>query len=165
VELFVPPRTGKRHALRVVSEVLHHEPRLRGTNLKAPLEFLNRIKTRKTVAILISDFLEELPEKPLRQANRRHDVVAVQVTDRYEHELPRLGRLALEDAETGEVAEVSTGSQGAAFTKQRAAERAALEEQLRRLGIDTLRVQTGENYIRPLSRFFEMRERRRARRR
>ena len=165
VELFVPPKVGKRHSLRVVREILHHQPQYRGTNLTAPLQFLSRITTRKTVAILISDFLEELPEKPLRQANRRHDVVAIQVTDRYEHELPRLGRLALEDAETGEVAEVATGSHGAAFVEQRAAEQEALEEQLRRLGIDSLRVQTGEDYIRPLSRFFDMRERQRSRRR
>ncbi|MBR90859.1 MAG: DUF58 domain-containing protein [Verrucomicrobiales bacterium] len=164
VELFVPPRTGKRHSLRVVREVLHHQPRRRGTDLRAPLEFLSRISARKTVAILISDFLDALPEKPLRQANRRHDVVAIQVSDPGEHTLPLVGRVALEDAETGEVIELST-RQADTFAAKRAEEQALLEEDLGRLGIDSLSLRTGEDYVRPLSRFFAVRERRRAFRR
>lgn len=164
VELFVPPKVGKRHALRVVREILHHQPRRAGTDLKAPLEFLARIQTRKTVSVLISDFLDPIPEKPLRQANHHHDLVAIQVTDRHESELPRLGRLALEDAETGEVAEVHTSRVGRMFTERRAVEQEALEDQLRRLGIDLIRTQTSQPWMRELKRFFELRERRRTRR-
>ena len=164
VELFVPPNLGRRHALRVVRDILHHQPKRAGTDLNGPLEFLSRIQARKTVSVLISDFLDPMPEKPLRRANHRHDLVAIQVSDRHEHELPRLGRLALEDAETGEVAEVNTSRVGAMFAERRAVEQETLEEQLRRLGIDLIRVETGRPWLRALKRFFELREHRRTRR-
>jgi len=164
VELFVPPKVGRRNALRVVREILYHQPRHTGTNLEAPLEFLARIQTRKTVSVLVSDFLDPLPEKPLRQANHRHDVVAIQVSDRHEHKLPSMGRLALEDAETGEVLEVNTRRAGHMFAERRAVEQEVLEEQFRKLGIDLIRVQTDKPWLHALKRFFELRERRRTRR-
>src|SRR5260221_10298672 len=133
VEKFIPPRKGRRHVLRVIREVLFFEPQRRGTDLNGALEFLLRVTPHKAIAVVISDFigapaelagarrhaprsqvmlLESLAQASfarLRQANRRHDVVAVQITDRYELELPALGRLVLNDAETGEVVEVNTG--------------------------------------------------------
>ncbi len=166
VEVFVPPRKGRRHVLRVVRDILHHPPRRKGTRLEAALEFLTRISTRKAVVLLLSDFLDPLPLKPLRQAHRRHDVVAVQITDPHEHALPSLGRVLLEDAETGAVAEIHTGRAGPreVFARERAEAQADLSVQLRNLGIDTFCVQTGQDYVRSLSRFFEARARRRMRR-
>nr|MSU41060.1 DUF58 domain-containing protein [Pedosphaera sp.]MSU43119.1 DUF58 domain-containing protein [Pedosphaera sp.] len=166
VELYVPPRKGRRNVLRVVRDILHHQPRRSGTRLDAALEFLTRVSTRKAVVILLSDFLDPLPLKPLRQAHRRHDLVAVQITDRHENELPALGRLLLEDAETGHVAEINTGSASRreSFARQRQEEQAELQTHFSNLGIDTLCVQTGVAYVQALSRFFEKRTRRRTRR-
>src|SRR5207302_10296450 len=125
VEKFIPPRKGRRHVLRVIREVLFFEPKRRGTDLNRALEFLLRVTPHRAIAVVISDFigspeaasgkgnarprpqmmlLESLAQASftmLRQANRRHDLVAVQITDRYELELPALGRLVLNDAETG----------------------------------------------------------------
>src|SRR5205085_4102192 len=135
VEKFIPPRKGRKHVLRVIREVLFFEPQRRGTDLNGALEFLMRVTPHRAIAVVISDFLgspavaagsrtaklrpqimllESLAQASftmLRQANRRHDVVAVQIADRYELELPALGRLILNDAETGEVVEVNTGDQ------------------------------------------------------
>src|SRR5207253_1971691 len=107
VEKFIPPRKGRKHVLRVIREVLFFEPKRRGTNLDKALEFLMRVTAHKAITVIVSDFLGA-PAIRLRQANRRHDVVAVQITDPCELELPALGRVALEDAETGEIVEVST---------------------------------------------------------
>jgi uncharacterized protein (DUF58 family) len=131
IEQFIPPRKGRKHVLRVIREILFFEPEQPGTNLRAAMEFLNQILARRSIVVVISDFLVEPPppvpegadrawrEKSfvsevmapvtftaLRQANRKHDVVTVHVVDPCELELPALGRLALQDAETGEVVEV-----------------------------------------------------------
>src|SRR5690242_13436386 len=127
VEKFIPPRKGRRHVLRVIREVLFFEPKRRGTDLNQALEFLMHVTPHKAIAVILSDFigspavqrrqggrrlrpqmmlLESLAQASftaLRQANRRHDVVAVQISDPYEMRLPALGRLVLEDAETGEI--------------------------------------------------------------
>jgi uncharacterized protein (DUF58 family) len=114
----MPPRKGRRHVLRVIREILFYEPQRRGTNLPAALEFLSRVTAHRAITIVISDFIdnaatysfarlgtreEESRVRPqplspysinaLRQTNRRHDVVAVQIVDRFELELPALGRL------------------------------------------------------------------------
>src|SRR6266699_1133986 len=123
VEKFIPPRKGRRHVLRVIREILFFEPQRRRTELNVALQFLDRVTPHRAIAIILSDFLvsggaEDGNGNPvqifaqksrgvLRQTNRRHDVVAVQITDRYEFELPAVGRLILEDAETGEVVEVN----------------------------------------------------------
>jgi uncharacterized protein (DUF58 family) len=185
VEKFMPPRKGRRHVLRVIREILFFEPRRHGTNMSGALDFLNRVTAHRAITVVISDFLE--PEaaatrghpffpgaerlgpaatltSALRQANRRHDVVAVQIIDPHELELPALGRLILQDAETGEVVEVntSTGTR-TAFAGQQRQQQAALERMLRGARIDAIRVRTNEPYAAALGRFFETRERRRLR--
>src|SRR4051812_7483876 len=144
VEKFMPPRKGRRHVLRVIREILFYEPKRRGTNLNVALEFLSRVSSHRAIAVILSDFLSPNQTErsmhlgrgrinsaqafgqsslvPLRQANRRHDVVAVQITDRYEMEMPALGRLVLKDAETGEVLEINTrdARKRAAFAQGRA---------------------------------------------
>ena len=141
VEKFIPPRKGRRHVLRVIREILFFEPKRRGTDLNVALQFLDRVTPHRAIAIVLSDFLvsqspsgsaggpfEALAQKcraVLRQTNRRHDVVAVQIADRYEFELPAIGRLILEDAETGQHLLVDTSSRKgreahAAAARQRA---------------------------------------------
>jgi uncharacterized protein (DUF58 family) len=189
VEKFIPPRKGRRHVLRVIREVLFFEPRRRGTDLNGALEFLLRVTPHRAIAVVISDFigsptettgrrrsrprpqmmlLESLAQASLtmlRQANRRHDVVAVQITDRYELELPALGRLVLNDAETGEVVEINTGDdrKRAAFAERQARAQDDLARLFRSAGIDAIRLRTDQPYAAELGRFFETREKRRLR--
>jgi uncharacterized protein (DUF58 family) len=173
VEKFIPPRKGRGHVLRVIREVLFFEPKRRGTNLNAALEFFLRVQSHKAVTVVVSDFITAdgsgaLPSEirtKLRQTNRKHDVVAVQITDRYELELPKLGRLILEDAETGEILELNTGSASSrdAFALRQQKQLAGLAKQFRSSGIDSIQLRTDEPYSAPLGRFFEMREKRRLR--
>lgn len=187
VEKFIPPRKGRRHVLRVIREILFYEPRRRGTNLAEALEFLGRVIRRRAIVIVLSDFMEpgsllqlaryrrqslhashglaHSSYVALRQANRRHDVVAVQILDRYELELPNLGRLVLKDAETGEVMEINTADaqKRRAFAQRQAEAQAELDRLFRTAGIDAIRLRTDEPYAAELGRFFEMRERRRLR--
>jgi uncharacterized protein (DUF58 family) len=189
VEKFIPPRKGRRHVLRVIREVLFFEPQRRGTSLSKSLEFLSRVTPHKSIAVVISDFIELPPPYPnererawrskkmvsevldpvaflaLRQANRRHDVVAVHITDPYERELPALGRLVFEDAETGEIVEINTGlaSHRASFADQQTKTQTELARLFRSAGIDAIQLRTDEPYASALGRFFETRERRRLR--
>ena len=187
VEKFIPPRKGRRHVLRVIREILCYEPQQLGTDLNIALQFLSRVTAHRAIAVVLSDFLgqttptraeidahlrrrvvlsdalSQASATALRQANRRHDVVAVQITDRFELELPPLGYLVLKDAETGEVVEVNTGDERkrAAF-KQR---QFKAQNELRRLflsaGIDSIQLRTNQPYAAALGRFFDTRERRR----
>lgn len=187
VEKFIPPRKGRGHVLRVIREVLFFEPGRRGTDLNQALQFLMRVTSRKAITVVISDFigspaaanrggrlrpqlllLESLAQASfsmLRQANRRHDLVAVQVTDPYELELPALGRLVLEDAETGETVEVSTGDERKrrAFAERQHRSQAELARVFRNAGIDMIQLRTDQPYTTALARFFETREKRRMR--
>jgi uncharacterized protein (DUF58 family) len=173
VEQFIPPRKGRSHVLRVIREVLYFEPKRRGTDLAHALEFMGRVLPHKAIVVVISDFISNvgsgvLPppiQTALRQANRRHDVVAVHVADRYEMELPALGRLILEDAETGEIVEVNTAHAASrdAFALRQEKQYAEVARQFRSSGIDTIQLRTDEPYSAALGRFFENREKRRLR--
>src|SRR5512135_1768049 len=188
VEKFIPPRKGRRHVLRVIREVLFFEPRRHGTDLNGALEFMLRVTPHRAIAVVLSDFigspaspgrhrgrlqpqllnlesLAQASQSMLRQANRRHDVVAVQITDPYELELPELGRLVLNDAETGEVVEINTGDQRkrAAFAERQARAQNDLARLFRSAGIDAIRLRTDQPYAAELGKFFETREKRRLR--
>ncbi|MEW6157323.1 MAG: DUF58 domain-containing protein [Verrucomicrobiota bacterium] len=191
VEKFMPPRKGRKHVLRVIREILFYEPKGRGTDLNHALEFLTRVTPHRAIAVVLSDFLgqtnvsraeitahlrrrvvlsEALAQASftsLRQANRHHDVVAVQIVDRYELELPPLGYLVLKDAETGEVVEINTGDERkrTAFAQRQQRAQAELKRLFIAAGIDSIQLRTDQPYAAALGRFFETRERRRRRRR
>ncbi|MDA0750088.1 MAG: DUF58 domain-containing protein [Verrucomicrobia bacterium] len=189
VEKYIPPRKGRFHVLRVIREILFHEPTRRGTDINRALEFLSRVTTHKAIAVVISDFIgQSAPTQrdisahlmrevvlsdvlkyasvtALRQANRRHDVVAVQVMDRFEMHLPAIGRVLLKDAETGEVMEVDTGDarKRAAFASKQKRAQHELGRLFRSVGIDSIQLTTDEDYQLALGQFFETREKRRMR--
>jgi len=189
VEKYIPPRKGRKHVLRVIREILFHEPRQRGTDLNHALEFVGRVLSHRAIVVIVSDFLgqtqptraeiaanlrrrvvlsEALGQTSLtalKQAHRRHDVVAVQITDRFELELPALGYLTLKDAETGEVVEINTGDERKrrAFAARQAQFQADLQRLFRSAGIDSIQLRTDRPYAVALGRFFETRERRRRR--
>src|SRR5262245_62126950 len=163
VERFVPPKKGKKHVLRVISEILSFEPRSPRTNLGLGLDFLGRIARRRAVAFLVSDFLAPPPqyERALRVAARRHDLVPVTVTDPLEEGLPPVGLVELEDPETGEFVVFDTsGPEGRALAAESRATREAREALFKRLDLDAISVRTDQPYLPALTAFFEARARR-----
>lgn len=164
VELFVPPSKARKHVLRVIREVLYFAPKGRGTNIPAALHFLNGVVKRRAVVFLVSDFMAEGYEMPLRIARRRHDLIAITVTDPREETLPDVGRVAVRDPETGEETEVDTSraSVRAEYAEEAAARARQRDEILRRNRVDVIHVRTEKDkpYIDALYKFFRMRERR-----
>ena len=164
IELYVPPQKGSKHVLRVIREVLYFEPKGRGTDIPKELHYLNNVIRRKAVVFLVSDFMADNYETALRVANRRHDVVAVTVTDPREHTLPNVGLVAVRDAETGRETLVNTGDARVrdAYEKETRAMLQKRDEILRRNRVDTMHTSTDTSYVEEIYRFFKMRERRRS---
>ena len=163
IEKFVPPRKGRRHVLRVLRELLYHRPDRSGTDIRMALEYLTRVTRRRAVVFLVSDFLAGGFGRALNIAGRRHDTIAVRVRDRRETELPPIGLVEFEDAETGERFVVNTSDRNfrEAFGRDRAAVEEELERTLRHGKVDLIDVRVDRPYVRPLMRFFKERERRR----
>ena len=166
VELFLPARKGRSHVLRLIREVLYYEPRGRKTDIAAALEYFNRVVSRRAVVFLFSDFAAPDFSRPLAVTGRRHDLVAVPVVDPLEEVLPDVGRLSLEDAESGVILEVNTSDRRvrANFAKAVADRKQALASLLRRAGVDIITLRTDTDYLPALRAFFQQRERRIARR-
>jgi uncharacterized protein (DUF58 family) len=162
VEKFIPPKKGKKHVLRVIRELYYFQPRRRGTDIAAALDYLNRVTTRRSVVFLVSDFFASGYEAALKVANRRHDLVAVTVSDPREMELPDVGIVEVEDAETGEEVLIDTSDVRARRTFMNASEeaRSARQRLFRSVGVDRVDVRTDRPYIEPLMRFFEARAKR-----
>ena len=162
IELYVPPQKGSKHVLRVIREVLYFEPKGKGTDIPKALHYLNNVIRRKAVVFLVSDFMADNYETALRVANRRHDVVAVTVTDPREITLPNVGLVSVRDAETGGETLVNTGDARvrAAYEKETRAMLQKRDEILRRNRVDTMHTSTDTPYVEEIYRFFKMRERR-----
>ncbi len=161
VERFVPAKKGRRHVLRVVSEILTWQPQSRGTDLAAVLTFLGKVSRRRSVVFLVSDFLSTNWEHAMRVAAQRHDVVPVVVEDPLERALPEVGLLQLEDLESGQVHELDTSGGSGAALRRAAIERAAERDRaLRRMNLETVAVRTDQPYVDALVAFFRARARR-----
>jgi len=162
IEKFVPPQKGKGHVLRLIREILYFQPEGVGTDIGAAMEYFNKVIKRKSVVFLISDFLSEDYSKPLQIANRKHDLVAVKISDPRESSFEDVGMIELEDAETGEVYMIDTGSKE--FRREFAARADEDIEQLKRefqlINLDFINIRTDQSYIIPLINFFKMREKR-----
>lgn len=162
IELAVPPRKGNRHVLRVIREILNHVPVGAGTDIPLALEHLERVTPRRCVCFVLSDFLANGLRRPLKVANRRHDLIGVVLEDPREMELADVGLLALEDPESGETTVVDTSDRRvrAAFRRQQEEARVARDRFLLSLDVDAIRVRTDRSYTEALLRFFRRRERR-----
>lgn len=163
VELFVPPRKGPRHVLRIVRELMALEPKGTGTDLPAALEELRRIFRRSGVLFLASDFIAEGWERPFRALRQRHDLIPIVVEDRRERELPDIGLVELTDAERGDrlVVDTSDPRVRRRFASLADARRQLQVDAFRRLGADPIRIETGENFVDPIAAYFRRREWRR----
>ena len=162
VEMFIPPAKGTTHVLRLIRELLNFTPRQSQTDISAGIEYLGRVTNKKSVVFLVSDFLGEGYEKQMRILAKRHDLIAVSITDPREVKMPNVGLIQLEDAETGELILIDTGS--AAFRKQYEAlgseRQGRLQGLFRSMDVDHIEIYTGRDYVFDLVKFFRTRERR-----
>lgn len=163
VEHYIPPKKGRRHILRVIRDILFFNPVGRGTNHKAALDYLNRVQRRKTVVFMISDFLDESDDSQLFSTlaltNQRHDLISIALSDPRESELPAVGLITLEDAETGEMVEIDTSNK---TTRQRYAALARERQQnfntqMRQKGLDWMQASTDQPYLPTLRNLFARR--------
>jgi uncharacterized protein (DUF58 family) len=162
IERYIPPAKGRTQVLRVIREVLAFEPEHRGTDIGAALEFAGRVLARRAVVFLVSDFRDSGYEHPLNVINRKHDCIAVSITDPREEQLVRVGLLEIEDAETGRRLLLDTGSRAPRMNLEAgAAQRSVgLRKRLARLDVDLIPINAAEPYVEPLVRFFTTRARR-----
>lgn len=162
VERFVPPKKGRSHVMRVVTEILNANPEGEGTNLAVALDLLGGIGKRRSVAFLISDFIAEHYETPLRVVSAKHDLIPIQIVDPREDELPDVGLALMEDLETGEIVEVDTSNLDirAQYAREAQRQRASREHLFRRLQLDHVTVQTDRDFVKPLTELFRLRQRR-----
>jgi uncharacterized protein (DUF58 family) len=162
VELFIPPKKGRSHTLRIIREILFFEPQMRGTAPSLALDYLNRIVTRRAVVFFISDFQAPDFSRALSITARRHDFIAIHIQDEREQVFPNIGLITLEDAETGEQIEINTADRATRtrFSDVIQQQHAQLRRTLRRNNIDTIALQTGADYLPALRTFFKQRERR-----
>lgn len=171
VELFLPPRKGRRHILRLIREALFFQPKHRQTNIPSALAFLNHVLHRRCIVFLLTDFLHNLGAaqagrdtvQELGLTNARHDLVCLHLHDPREGELPPAGLLTIEDAETDEMLELDSSrtSVREKYAATNADRLAQLDRALRRAGVDTLRFSTAETFAQTLQRFFDTRRGRR----
>jgi uncharacterized protein (DUF58 family) len=169
IERYLPPRKGRRHVLRVVRDIMFHEPQGAGTDTVKTLDAVNHVLHRRAVVFLISDFetsgdpaaARAALRRAVRQTNRRHDLIAVHVEDLREQELPNVGIIALEDAETSEIIELDTARTTVRkrFNELSLERSGRLRSDLRAEGVDTVQLRTDAPYIPALQRFFKARGR------
>lgn len=164
VELYLQPKKGTQHVLRLARELLYLEPRRRRTDIAAATDFLMRVSKRPGVAFLISDFHAEGYQASLRLAAQKHDLTAITITDPRELELPRAGILRLRDAESGAEVLIDTDDkrERERFARAAAAELVRRRRQLAAIGVEEIALRTDRSYIQPLLAYFKARARRRA---
>jgi uncharacterized protein (DUF58 family) len=162
VEKFIPPRRGSTHVLRLIREMLFYQPERRGTSIQKALDHLNLVVHKSAVVFLISDLLDQGFEQSLKVADRKHDVIVIQIVDPREQELPNVGILEVRDAETGEVAYIDTSLPivRATYRANWGKNRAKLSKLFQSQRMDHVAIDTSRPYDVPLVRFFEERARR-----
>jgi uncharacterized protein (DUF58 family) len=162
IEKFVPPRKGNKHVLRIIREVLSFQPEGNATDIGAALEYMNGAIKKKSIAFLISDFMDAGYEKILRIVGKKHDLIGIVLDDRRESEIPKMGLIKLTDAETNQERWVDTSNRKvqAALQKRRAEMIGKRKSLFITSRLDSIYVRIGENYITPLVNFFRMREKR-----
>ena len=163
IELFVPPKKGKKHVLRIIRELLDFEPKRSGTDISQVLRFMNSVVTRKVICFLVSDFIADGYDTDLKLTAKRHDLVALPITDPVEKVMPNVGLIEIEDAETGKRRLIDT-STGWGKRHYEASVKNALEkreELFRSSGVDYIDIMTNEDYMEKLSVFFKKRAKRR----
>ena len=164
IELFVPPKKGRKHVMRLITDILTYRPKGKGTDVKLALETLIKVQKRSAVTFLISDFISDDFEEPLRVCARRHDLIPVVLEDGFERELLPLGLVTIEDPETGErmLADFSSFAVRDHFARFVKARKDARERLFKKLSMDFVSLGAGSEFVKPLVAFFRARSRRQA---
>lgn len=159
IEKFIPPKKGKTHILHIIRELLHFEPKGKGTDIALALDYLNKVVKKRSICFILSDFISEGFEHALRITSRKHDVVALHVEDKGEQSLPNVGWLQVRNAETGALQWVNTGRKARrkALQIERLEQRAQLKELFGKAGVDHITLQTDAPYVKPLMTLFKRR--------
>jgi uncharacterized protein (DUF58 family) len=162
IEAFIPPKKGRSHILRLIRDIIAFEPEGAGTDIRAALEYFSNVTKKRSIAFLISDFIDSGFDKPMKIAARKHDLIAVQLYDPREKELPDVGLVKLQDAENGTERWVDTSRPAVRLAYRKQWEQAHERRAKRFLAsnVDTIAVDTQRGYLQPLIEFFRMRERR-----
>lgn len=163
IEMFIPPAKGTTHVLRLIRELLSFKPRQARTDIAAGIDYLGRVTHKKSVVFLVSDFLGEDFAKPMRVLAQRHDLIAISITDPREVCMPNVGLVELEDAETGELIVIDTGSRAVrrAYEHLGGKRQKEVQQLFRSMDVDQIEVFTDQDYVKSLVRFFKGRERKR----
>lgn len=160
IEKFIPPKKGKSHILRIIRELITFKPEHTGTNLTFALKYFTNMVKKRSIAFVISDFMDNNFNDALKIANRKHDMVAIRIFDKREKELPNIGLVRMKDAETGQLKWVDTSSRET--RRMYEIENKKFEDRLKDIfnksGVDTVSIGTSENYIKPLMNLFKKRE-------
>lgn len=162
VEKYTPPKKGRRHALRVVREILGYQPQHTKTDIGMVLQYLHNVLTRRAVIFIISDFLAEGYEKPLKILGKEHDIVGIHLFDPREREIPKMGYVMLEDAESGKEILVNTRHPRfqQEFAKRTQGELDKIDKLFKKVGLDKIEIDITQSYVDPLMKFFRDREKR-----
>ena len=162
IELYIPPKKGISHMLRLVRELLYFKMPKRKTNIGEALDYLGKVIRKKATMFLVSDFIETDFKRPLSLLNKRHDVIAVTVRDKAEITLPGIGLIEFADAETGEIILIDTSSRKFRnqYSNTTALRFDELKNMLRTINVDCISISTDKPYIQDLVRFFHMRHKR-----
>lgn len=161
IEKFIPPQKGRKHILYIIRELINFQPESRQTDISFALKYMTNVIKKRCTAFLISDFIDEnLTQDALTIANRKHDLVALQVYDKRDTELPAVGLVKMKDAETGERVWVDTDSQKVRmmFKNYWDEKRMNLRQMISKAGIDGVAVETDEDYVKALMQLFAMRK-------
>lgn len=159
IEQFIPPMKGRSHILMIIRSLLDFKPEGKGTDISQALRYLNQVVKKRSTAFILSDFIDEGFENALKIANKKHDVIALQINDRREIEMPNAGIVRFRDMETGAMNWVDTASRKVRndFEAEAEAHDARLKERFRRAGVDHERLMTDQPYILPLMQLFKRR--------
>ncbi len=162
VERFIPPKKGSSHVLRVVRELLYHEPEGKGTNIDEALSYLLRVANRRSVVFLISDFLDSQVSQTMQVANQKHDLIGIQVYDPGEKNLPDVGLVKIHDAETDETFWLDTTSDKARtdYSRRFNQRMEEFQKDCLRKKLDIIPIESGGDFVEPLMRYFRLREKR-----
>ena len=163
VEQFIPPKKGKSHILRIIREVLAFEPTGKGTDITGALEYFLAVIKKRSICFILSDFMSNEFDRPLKIASKKHDLVALRIHDLREDTLPNVGLVPMQDAETEKMLFVDTSSKKVRdnFAKNRAQATEKLRKLFPASGVDLIDITTGTDYVKPLINFFKTRGKRR----
>lgn len=159
VEKYIPPKKGRQHILRIIREMIYFQPEEQGTNISEPLIYLNNVVKKKSICFLLSDFMAEGYEDALRVASKRHDIIGVKVFDDLEEKLPNVGLIRVEDSETGEKKLVDTSSKSVRekYNHYFSEHNDYYHQAFRKSGSSVIDINTKEDYVKHLLRFFKSR--------